>query len=510
MKILIRSAQTKQEVAFQPGETVFDAMLRSDLAPNSYCGGKGTCGKCKVRWVQKGEEYLACQLPAEEGMLIETVVEDDMQVLAQSMEKTFVLNPVVEGDRKGLGVAVDIGTTTMVGYLLDLTTGQELAVTSTANPQRAYGADVISRIAYTQANPDGVEKLREVLVKVLNSMIVDLCQKSRRFRGDVHAMTIAGNTVMLHTLLGVSAVSIANAPFQPVFSDQRTLHPQELGIEINDQGKIFTLPCVSGYVGADIIAGLLACDIEQQDSYGLLIDIGTNGEIVLGRRNKILACSTAAGPAFEGANISMGTAGVRGALSSFRLQEGERIYETIGGTTPLGICGSGLMDIMAELLKHGFVDPSGAFATPEGLADWKQEMLTTTSAMPAFMVTTTGISLTQRDVREVQLAKGALRAGVFTLLKEAGITADQVGRVYLAGGFGNFVDVHNACVIGLIPAELEERVIKIGNGAGLGAKLSLLDKDQLARATKLKQQIQYIELSTRSDFQELFMEAMFF
>ena len=509
MKILIRSSRKEQEIPFQPGETVFDVMLRSDVPPNSYCGGKGTCGKCRVRWVQKDQEFLACQLPAEDGMLIDTVTENEIQILAQSLEKAFVLNPVVPSDLGGLGVAVDLGTTTMVGYLLDLESGQELTVASLANPQRVFGADVISRIAYTQSNPGGAGKLQEVLVTALNAMVADLCRKSQRCTYDVGAMTIAGNTVMLHTLLGVSAVSIANAPFEPVFSDQRLLSPQELGLAINPHGQIIILPSVSGYVGADIVAGLLVCDLEEQDSYGLLIDIGTNGEIVLGKKGKMLACSTAAGPAFEGANISMGMAGVQGALSSFRLHQGERVYETIGGITPQGICGSGLMDIMAELLRHGFVDSSGAFARDE-LAQWQKEMLTAVEGMPAFMAVPDLISFTQRDVRQVQLAKGALRAGVLTLLKEAQITAQEVGRVYLAGGFGNFVDVHNACTLGLIPAELEERVVKIGNGAGLGAKLALLDQDQLDRATSLKKQIRYIELSTRSDFQELFMEAMFF
>jgi uncharacterized 2Fe-2S/4Fe-4S cluster protein (DUF4445 family) len=340
-------------------------------------------------------------------------------------------------------------------------------------------------------------------------MITTLCEQAQVDKADVLALTTAGNTVMLHTLLGVNAVSIANAPFEPVFSDQKVLAAQDLGIEIGSQGKVFVLPSVSGYVGADILAGLLVCDLDHQDSYGLLIDIGTNGEIVLGNEGKILACSTAAGPAFEGANISSGMAGIWGALSSFRIQEEAGIYETIGGIRPVGICGSGLIDIMAELLKHGFVDASGAFAVPSTLAKWKQDMLTTEGGMPAFLVTEE-ILFTQKDVREVQLAKGALRAGILTLLKEAGIEAEQIGQVYLAGGFGNFVDVHHACAMGLIPLELEERVTKIGNGAGLGAKLSLLDQSQLVRCTELKQRIQYIELSTRADFQELFMEAMFF
>ncbi|MCK9524902.1 MAG: ASKHA domain-containing protein [Limnochordia bacterium] len=508
IEILLPNAETEKKITCFPGETVYDVLLRSDLAPSSYCGGKGTCGKCKVHWVQAGKDVLACQLPVSDGMIIENKSPGDVQALSTSIHKTFTLEPLV-GEGSGYGIAVDIGTTTMVGYLLNLRNGQEMAVASLANPQRAYGADVISRIAYTQSHPEGVQRLQEVLVAALNSMITTLCEQAQVDKADVLALTTAGNTVMLHTLLGVNAVSIANAPFEPVFSDQKVLAAQDLGIEIGSQGKVFVLPSVSGYVGADILAGLLVCDLDHQDSYGLLIDIGTNGEIVLGNEGKILACSTAAGPAFEGANISSGMAGIWGALSSFRIQEEAGIYETIGGIRPVGICGSGLIDIMAELLKHGFVDASGAFAVPSTLAKWKQDMLTTEGGMPAFLVTEE-ILFTQKDVREVQLAKGALRAGILTLLKEAGIEAEQIGQVYLAGGFGNFVDVHHACAMGLIPLELEERVTKIGNGAGLGAKLSLLDQSQLVRCTELKQRIQYIELSTRADFQELFMEAMFF
>lgn len=511
MKIWIRSNHKEQEVPIRSGETVFQALIRSNAPMNSYCGGKGTCGKCKVYWVQERKEVLACQLAAEDGMIIETMASQDVQILASSIEKAFNLNPVVSAEGGAWGVAVDIGTTTMVGYLLDLLTGQELAVTSMANPQRAYGADVISRIAYTQENQGGVEELQEVLVQALNGIITDLCAMGKIEKDQIRAMTIAGNTVILHTLLGVSAVSIANAPFEPVFSDAKVLVPQKLGIEMNEDGSIFTLPAVSGYVGADIIGGLLVCDLEREDSYSLLIDIGTNGELVLGNKDQIIACSTAAGPAFEGANISSGMAGIRGAISSFCIRDGKAAYETIGGIAPLGICGSGVMDIMAGLLSHGFIDSTGAFAKPDSLLPWQRDLITTIDGMPALMVSPgTDITFTQKDVREVQLAKGAIRAGLFTLLKEAKIDLAQISTVFLAGGFGNFVDVHSACVVGLIPAELEERVVRIGNGAGLGAKLCLLDKAELNRGVALKKHIQYVELSTRADFQEMFMDAMFF
>ena len=229
----------------------------------------------------------------------------------------------------------------------------------------------------------------------------------------------------------------------------------------------------------------------------------------------MLACSTAAGPAFEGANIACGMAGTLGAIASFRLQEGKRMYETIGGVSPVGICGSGVMDVVAELLAHGFVDSTGAFVRPESLVRWQRSMITTVQNLSAFVVVpgTDGqqeIFFTQRDLREVQLAKGAIQAGLFTLLKEAQISIQDIETVFLAGGFGNFVNVQSACSVGLIPSELEKRVVRIGNGSGLGAKLCLLDKEQLARGAKLKKATRYIELATRSDFRDFFMDAMLF
>ncbi|NLL47444.1 MAG: DUF4445 domain-containing protein [Firmicutes bacterium] len=515
MKILIRSHHTDREVPIFPGDTVFDAILRSGQALDAYCGGNGSCGKCKVYWVQGAKEVLACKLPAQDGMMIETTSSNGMQILEASVEKELQINPVVQAEGASFGVALDLGTTTIVGYLLNLQSGKELAIRSMANPQRIYGADVISRIAYTQREAKGVEKLQEVLIAALNQLIMELCQAASVEREEILAMTIAANTVILHTLLGVSAASIAAAPFEPVFTEAKELTSRSLGLGISKQGKVFLLPSVSGYVGADIIGGLLVCDLEQREGYSLLLDIGTNGEIVLGNRHQMLACSTAAGPAFEGANISSGLAGVRGAIASFRLQAGERRYETVGGMAPLGICGSGLIDIVAELLTHDFVDSTGAFRQADLLEPWQREMLTTVDNQPAFVVVPLGsgqkeILFTQRDLREVQLAKGAVRAGLLTLLREAQIGCEEIETLYVAGGFGNFVDVQSACKVGLIPPELGTRVIRIGNGSGFGAKLCLLDQEQLVRGTKLKEMIRYIELSSRLDFQDFFMESMLF
>jgi uncharacterized 2Fe-2S/4Fe-4S cluster protein (DUF4445 family) len=587
-EIILSDGEHRTVIPVKPGETVYGALVREGAQLDSYCGGSGTCGKCRVRVLQgappvtPAEEAflspedvneglrLACYLAAEDGMVLETLGVGPLEVVTGGAEREVAVNPLVrqvqvgapestihhqrdiaarvgeaagakevapqclpalahlkagedysvvvrghtiihvrEGFRPVYGIAVDIGTTTMAAYLMDLATGKEVAVESMANPQRSFGADVISRIAFSQSVPEGVPQLQKALVEGLNHLTERLCQKAQVPSTDIYLMTVVGNTVMLHTLLGVSALSIANAPFVPVFSEQLELEAKELGIDINPLGEVVLLPSVSGYVGADIIADMLVCGLESQEGFSLLIDVGTNGEIVLGNKERFLACSAAAGPAFEGANLSCGMAGVPGAISAFRFVNGRREFEVIGGGEPKGICGSGLIDIVAELLRCGFLDDTGAFVGERALEDWQRPMLKSKSGMAAFAVTE-DILLTQRDVRELQLAKGAVKAGILTLLKEAGITSGQVAAVYLAGGFGSHINVKNACTVGLFPKELEDRVVQMGNGAGAGAKMCLLDKSQLQRAAALKGKVEYIELSTRTDFQSIFMETMLF
>lgn len=424
-----------------------------------------------------------------------------------------------EGDKSlnSYGIAIDIGTTTIALYLMNLVSGEELDVYSLHNPQKRFGADVISRINYTLKNAEGVEELQEVLVRGLNAGIKQLTRRNNLERDDIIQMTIVGNTIMLHTLLGISAETIAKSPYIPVFTSTLELSPAEIGLEINDEGIVKLLPSVSGYVGADIIGDMLVADFESE-KWNLLIDIGTNGEIVLGNKEKLFACSAAAGPAFEGARITFGMAGVPGAISEYRFNgKGEVEHKTIGGKKARGICGSGLVDIVAELLRRGFLESTGAFTAEDNLSVEEGGYLTDYKGVKAYRVLTAketalkeDIVLTQKDIREFQLARGAISAGVQILLKEAGIDYGQIDKVYLAGGFGNYINPHNACYIGLIPAELEEKIVRIGNGAGMGAKMYLLDRNLKDYTEKIRDRVKYIELSSRADFQTEFMNSMFF
>ncbi len=412
------------------------------------------------------------------------------------------------------GLAVDIGTTTVAVYLMDLFDGKEVDVESFHNPQKKFGADVVSRINYSKKN-GSVKEVQDTLIREMNQAIKNLAIRNDISHLDIYILTVVANTTMLHFFLGVNPESIARAPYRPVFTGLQEISAASIDIDINPQGIVQVLPAVSGFVGSDIIADLLVTDFEST-KWNLLIDVGTNGEIILGNKHRILACSAAAGPAFEGANISFGVAGVPGAVSKFGITEEKDFkYETIDSKKAIGICGSGLIDIIAEMLKHNIITVTGAFNK-----EFDQSLLSKVSsykdmkALEILNIEDSGLDspiyLTQKDVREVQLAKGAIAAGINILLKEAGIEYQDIDKIYLAGGFGSFIDSENACKIGMLPKYMEEKIVKIGNGAGLGAKAFLLDKKQQKRLDNLIEKIEYIELSLRSDFQNEFMMSMEF
>ena len=421
------------------------------------------------------------------------------------------------GAEKGLyGLAIDLGTTTIALFLIDLSSGEEIDVYTLLNPQQRFGADLISRINYSRTEPKGVAKLTRVLLAALNAGIDVLLTRHSLKRGQLLLAAIAGNTVMLHTLLAVSAQSIAIAPFTPVFTAALEFKAPEIGLKIATAGMVKLLPAVSGYFGADLMADLLAIDFPV-DQWNLLLDIGTNGEIILGKGERLLACSAAAGPAFEGGNISWGMAAIPGAISSYCFNQGQVNYTTIAGAKARGICGSGLVDLIAELLKAGLLDNTGAFRNKDKLPATAGGLITDYKGRPAFRVapapeTASGedIILTQQDIREFQLARGAIMAGIKILLKEAGIDFSALAHLYLAGGFGNYVEPANAVAIGLVPAPLAEKVVKVGNGAGTGAKLYLLDQDLKDYSDELRKKVTYIELSSRKDFQTEFINSMNF
>lgn len=392
------------------------------------------------------------------------------------------------------GIALDIGTTTVVLYLIDLFSYRVLDTISFLNPQRIYGHDVISRIRYCMQDVKYILQFQQLIIDSISKSIYAICKKNKIRNDRIFKITVVGNTTMLHLFLAEDPSSIALAPFTPRFTQAKLLSGTELHLGINKKAIVHILPSLSGYIGADIIAGVASTPMTDEEAYSLFIDIGTNGEIVLGNSKVIYCCSTAAGPAFEGAAIHDGTGAVEGAISEYH----DGHYHTIGNKMPLGICGSGLVDLVAALLKSGKVDKQGYMA---------ENFLVSAKADTALGK---DIILTPKDIREVQLAKAAIYAGITLLVRIAEIGYEDIRSVFLAGGFGNYMNIASAMKIGLLPKALKDKVYPVGNSAGTGALFALKSIAFEKYIKKVLKKARYIELSMRQDFYDIYMESMHF
>jgi uncharacterized 2Fe-2S/4Fe-4S cluster protein (DUF4445 family) len=411
------------------------------------------------------------------------------------------------------GIAADIGTTTVVCYLVELSSGRIADVEARANSQRTYGADVISRIGFTTDNDNGTETLRGLIIGQINGMISCLCDRNGITPHEIHNIAVTGNTTMIHFFLGLPTKNIAIAPFTPVMTDAADFRASDVGIGIN--GIVSVMPGIASYVGSDITAGILACGMTESDGYSLLLDLGTNGEIALGNSHGVTACAVAAGPAFEGGNIKYGVGGIKGAICKVDLGKANS-YETIGGAAAIGICGSGVLDIVSELLKYGIIDETGRMMGKEAVSDkaLAERLCEENGVRQILMETETElgvpITFTQKDVREIQLAKAAVSAGISVLLKDMNLSFGDIEKIYIAGGFGNFMNMESSLNIGLIPEELRGKTVSAGNTAGSGARLYLLSQKCRQKVVQIAELASYIELSTRVEFQDYYVDAMSF
>lgn len=416
------------------------------------------------------------------------------------------------------GLAFDIGTTTVVGSLVDLNSGEVLADSAATNPQNVFGADVISRINHAAGG--GLRQLQDKVVGAVNSIIRQLLAEAGINKNEVYEAVVVGNTTMSHLFLGIDPTYLAPAPFIPAFSRAVEVGTAELGLDMHPGGRVVVLPNIAGYVGSDTVGVMLATRIEQREGICLAVDIGTNGEVVLSGRGRILTCSTAAGPAFEGAQIRHGMRAAEGAIEAVSI-DGDVTLKVIGNTAPRGICGSGLIDAVAEMAKSGVIDATGRFVGPgaSGLSLDPRLMARLRRGENGceFVLAPAGISaagedivITQKDLRELQLAKGAIYAGIRVLLRELGVSGEDVTQVLLAGAFGNYIKKESALAIGLLPEMPLDRINSVGNAAGDGAKLALVSKSERARALSLARRAEHVELSTRAVFQEEFINALYF
>ena len=403
-----------------------------------------------------------------------------------------------------LGAAVDIGTTSLSLYLFDLDSGEFLGKSSALNPQTSYGGDVITRINYCRENPDGVSVLQSELTRQLGVMLDEALGQGRS-RDQVYLMTAAGNTTMLHILAGVNPLSLALAPFRPTFLNPLVLEGERSGLPIHPRGRVILLPGASAYMGADIVGGLTAIDYRACTKSTLFIDIGTNGEIVLIEGpDRLLGTSCAMGPALEGMNISCGCRAVPGAIDSVILGDDEvPQFTTIGGLAPVGICGSGLVDLVAVLVGSGLIAPSGAF-NPEA-----DKRLTARLHGNRYHLTDK-VFLSQKDVRQVQLAKSAAITGILTLLSEAGRSVADLEHIIVGGSFGYHLNPENLKRIGLLPGEYAGQIAFVGNSSLSGASLAILNREILREMERLAPLIQVLDLSSHPDFRDYFISHLEF
>ena len=446
--------------------------------------------------------------------------EADYRVTATVAEdRVLLLEP---GDTTGqcVGMAFDIGTTTIVGTLVDLGTGKDLGVASTINPQTSFGDDVVSRIKRCRDEPDGLSRLHDSVLKAVNGLIAEAAAEAELEPRMICEVVFAGNTTMQEILCGINPMSLGEIPFVPAFRDPLRLAAGEMGLAVNSCADVHIFPQIGGFVGGDTVAGILAARMDDLAEPTVLVDVGTNGEIVLAHQGKLIATSVAAGPAFEGARIVNGMRAAAGAIEKVVIGDDVQI-NVIGNAPPAGLCGTGLIDAVAGLLRSGVLDVTGRILGPDEFPS---------DVAPAIAARIVGqddkydfvlvraeesgtgeeIRLYQKDIRELQLANGAIRAGISILLGTEGLAPSDLGAVLLAGAFGNFIRRSSATRIGMLPQIAAERIRFVGNTASFGAKRALLSREERERAARLAKETCHVDLSLSPEFQMEFASAMLF
>ncbi len=490
-----------------PAETTLGDLMQGHGHGSMPCGGHGKCGKCRVTVVGDvtpptedekkaltAEELaqgvrLACRTAVLGDCTVTTAEQGRGQIVTDGVFPPSMKNCSINPAWGGYGVAIDIGTTTLAARLYDRG-GNKLAETSRLNPQSAWGADVISRMEAAMAG--NANRIAALTRRTLCGMLSDLAKQAGAETKDIGAVTITGNTVMLHLLTETDVEPLTHAPFAAKRLFGETVSASELELtELAPDTPVYLPPCIAAFVGADTVTAVLASDLKESPETSLLCDIGTNGEMVLWHENTLYACSTAAGPAFEGAGISMGMGGRTGAVDRVWVTDGAIQAHVIGEADPIGLCGSGLVDAVAALLDTEALDETGFLEDdPAIISD--------------------PVEVTQDDIRAVQLAKSAIHAGMRTLIHTASLDCDGVSTLYIAGGFGSYLDVKNAGKIGLLPEELTDRVTVLGNAALTGAAMLLLRDDLRRVCESLAKETRIVELATNPVFVSEYMERMMF
>lgn len=585
---------------FKIGNNILEIIQNNNLGMESPCGGKGLCGKCKIKVLNgdinpltkeelkflskeeiKNNIRLGCLVYPKSDINVELLNKQNInhKILTDGYMPNFnkevqiekniydikkptlennlsyeavlknILNTEIEdyeilknisnlfmydkfsavyinGELTGLeslniseeiyAIAVDIGTTTVVCSLVDMKKQCEIASESEINPQKEYGLDVLSRINYIKNKDNGLETLHKSIIDCINKLINKLCENNYINKANIYEVSIAANTTMMHILTDINPLSIGKSPYSPIFIKSKNLKSKELGINISNFGRVHLLPGVSSYIGADIVSGVAVCDLKNVDKNVLFIDIGTNGEMVLSQKGKLVSCSCAAGPALEGMNISCGMRAGDGAIENIKIEDNIKI-KVIGDKTPIGICGSGIVDAISELARLNLIGKTGRIAKKETIEDHKElshlsKFIVDENKKRRFILISepNEIAITQEDIRQVQLAKGAILSGIYALVDEANIKIDKIDEVIIAGQFGKHLSVESLVGVGIIPKELKNKIKYIGNSSKTGAIMSLLSKDIRNSMDTIAYDIDYFELSTKNGYERLFTDCLKF
>lgn len=512
----------KQGIEVEKG-SILSSARKLGIEISSECGGRGLCGKCRVRVegkealtpkteIEKSikldrDERLACQAKVLRSGSIRVFIKSlgKYTILSDTVKDKIKLEPFVyrKNDKifwqdrqidkyKGriYGLAIDVGTTTLASQIIDLETGERIATLAGKNPQASFGDDVISRIDYTMKNKNGLRELQDIVIKEINADLTKIAEKKGEILENIYEAVVVGNPTMRNIFFGLDVSSLGVIPFEPLTCEPINKKAEELGLKINPQANVYGAPLIGGHAGADALADIIATGLYEVERPSMIIDIGTNGEVVIGNKERMLTASCAAGGAYEGAATSFGVGAVEGAIKNIKIINGRTEYETIGNKPPLGICGSGLIDLLGELLKNGIMSRK---------AKLKDDFFITPD-----------ISISQQDIYQLITAKAGLRLDQDLLIKYYPATLEKIDKIYLSGGFGNFINPDNAILIGLLP-EARNKVVRIGNGALMGARHMLLSREKRRDAERIAKKIEHIKPNEREkDFSYIVAEKMYF
>ncbi|HAM38471.1 MAG TPA: hypothetical protein DCP53_03630 [Elusimicrobia bacterium] len=524
MSFKIKFLPDNKEVIVNKDTDLLTAALNAGVGIYNSCGGKGICGKCKVKIISGETDKCTLHLSEDEiknnyVLACKTFCKTDAEVFVPEESRIGKADILIRGKKifepidiklaksekditksKDLGIAIDIGTTTLVVYLINPNYGI-LSAKAMYNPQIAFGEDVITRMIFAE-NKEGNEQLHNSVVNGINELIEECIKEINIPANNIKTVMVAANTTMTHTLFGINPSYIRKIPYIPKMDFLPLSDATKLGININDNAVVKAIPSVSAYVGGDIVSGVIACNINHTSKPTLFIDLGTNGEVVFGNNEFLVCCSTSAGPCFEGGGIKWGMRAQAGAIESFKFENDKISYKTIGNQKAIGICGAGIISVISELFLKRVIDKSGEFVVGSSKHIKKGEHGS------EFFITDK-ISMTSEDVKNVINSKGAVFSGCEVIIKKLGFEFSQIEQVKIAGGLGNALDIEKAIILGLLPDLPIERYEFVGNASITGAKECLMSEKELEEAKQVARMMTYIDLSTEHDFMNNYTASLF-